>query len=73
MENEAIVDEILAAVEQLLQSAGPEWTLQFLQAGLEEVSAGGGDMPPEAAQAGPQAAPGAGQDPMTTALMRSRR
>lgn len=73
MENEAIVDEILAAVEQLLQSAGPEWTLQFLQAGLEEVSAGGGEPQPEAAQGAPQAAPAAGQDPMTTALMRSRR
>lgn len=63
MENEAIVDEILAAVEQLMQNAGPEWTLQFLQAGLEEVSAGGG-MPPEPevmSQGGPGAMPTSGR------------
>jgi hypothetical protein len=40
MENEAIANEILAALEALLQSAGPEWTLQFLQAGLEEAAGG---------------------------------
>ena len=47
MENEQVADEILAAVEQLLQAAGPEWTLQFLQAGIEEAGAGGGEMQPE--------------------------
>lgn len=73
MENEQLFEQMLQLLGQLVTTAGPEWTLQFLQAGLEEVSAGGGDMPPEAAQAGPQAAPAAGQDPMTTALMRSRR
>jgi hypothetical protein len=37
MENDALADQILAALEQLLQAAGPEWTLQFLNAGMEEV------------------------------------
>jgi hypothetical protein len=40
MENEAIADEILNALQQLLEAAGPEWTLQFLQAGIEEAGAG---------------------------------
>jgi hypothetical protein len=40
MENEAIADEILSAMQQLLEAAGPEWTLQFLQAGIEEAGAG---------------------------------
>lgn len=42
MENEAIADEILSALQQLLEATDPEWTLQFLQAGIEEASAGGG-------------------------------
>jgi hypothetical protein len=40
MENEAIADEILSAMQQLLEAAGPEWTLQFLQAGIEQAGAG---------------------------------
>jgi hypothetical protein len=36
METEAIADEIIMLVQQLLTAAGPEWTMQFLQAGLEE-------------------------------------
>jgi len=40
MENEAIADEILSALQQMLEAAGPEWTLQFLQAGIEEAEAG---------------------------------
>ena len=47
MENEAIADEILSAMQQLLEAVGPEWTLQFLQAGIEEAGAGGGGMQPE--------------------------
>jgi hypothetical protein len=47
MENEAIADEILSAIQQLLEAAGPEWTLQFLQAGIEEAGQGGGGMQPE--------------------------
>jgi hypothetical protein len=47
MENEAIADEILSAMQQLLEAAGPEWTLQFLQAGIEEAGQGGGGMQPE--------------------------
>lgn len=40
METEAIADEIIMLVQQLLTAAGPEWTLQFLQAGIEEAGAG---------------------------------
>jgi hypothetical protein len=47
MENEAIADEILSAMQQLLEAAGPEWTLQFLQAGIEEAGQGGNEMQPE--------------------------
>jgi hypothetical protein len=61
MENEAIADEILSAMQQLLEAAGPEWTLQFLQAGIEEAGAGGGEMQPEMPPQGgammPQGAP----------------
>lgn len=63
MENEAIADEILSALQQLLEAAGPEWCLQFLQAGIEEASAGGGEMEPEVMSEGgmgampPRAAP----------------
>ena len=59
MENEAIADEILTALQQLLEAAGPEWTLQFIQAGLEEASAGGEQpMQPEVmSQGGPGAMP----------------
>jgi hypothetical protein len=39
MENEQIADQILSALQQLLEAAGPEWTLQFLQAGIEEAGA----------------------------------
>ena len=39
MEDEQTVEQILALVEQMLQAAGPEWTLQFLQAGIEEAGA----------------------------------
>ena len=59
MENEAIADEILSAIQQLLEAAGPEWTLQFLQAGIEEASAGGGEQPmqPMQQQPGPPRPP----------------
>jgi hypothetical protein len=46
MENQQIADEILNAITQLLEAAGPEWTLQFLQAGIEEAGQGG-EMQPE--------------------------
>ena len=62
MENEAIADEILSALQQLLEAAGPEWTLQFLQAGLEEAANAGGEQPqPEMAQGGPPPMPGGPQ------------
>ena len=63
MENEAIADEILAVLEQLLQVAGPEGTLEFLQVGLQEM-AGGGEQPPEVmSQGGPQSMPMRSQAP----------
>lgn len=57
MENEAIADEILSALQQMLEAAGPEWTLQFLQAGIEEAGAGGQMQPEMMSQGGPQAMP----------------
>lgn len=48
MENEQMADQILAALQQLLQAAGPEWVMAFLEAGMEEVSGGGGEMDPMA-------------------------
>jgi len=45
MENDAIANDILNALQQMLEAAGPEWTLQFLQAGIEEAA--GGEMQPE--------------------------
>ena len=38
--NEQIVEQILSAVEQLLQAAGPEWTLEFIMAGIEQAGQG---------------------------------
>ena len=59
MENE---DQIIAALEQLLQAAGPEWTLAFLQAGIEEASNAGGEQPQsEMPQGGPPPMPGGPQ------------
>lgn len=63
MENEAIADEILSALQQMLEAAGPEWTLQFLQAGIEEASAGGGMQPEMMPQGGPQSMPAMAQRP----------
>ena len=70
MENEALADEILSALQQLLEAAGPEWALQFLQAGLEEAANGGGeDMQPEMmSQGGPQAMPPMAQQRPRNAL-----
>lgn len=68
MENEAIADEILSALQQLLEAAGPEWTLQFLQAGLEEAANGGGEQPEMMSQGGPQAMPPMAQQRPRNAL-----
>lgn len=67
MENEQMVEQMLALVEQLLQVAGPEWTIEFLQGGLEMAQQGGGEqapggMPPEVvSQGGPSAMPAPGK------------
>ena len=63
MENEAIADEILNAIQQLLEAAGPEWTLQFLQAGIEEAGAGGEMQTEMMSQGGPQSMPAMAQRP----------
>lgn len=63
MENEAIADEILSAMQQLLEAAGPEWTLQFLQAGIEEAGAGGEMQTEMMSQGGPQSMPAMAQRP----------
>jgi hypothetical protein len=70
MEDQQIADELLSLVTQLLEAAGPEWTLQFLQAGIEEAGTGGGEMQPEVmSQGGPQAMPSrGGAAPMTNAF-----
>jgi hypothetical protein len=57
MENEQIADQILSALQQMLEAAGPEWTLQFLQAGIEEAGAGGEMQPEMMSQGGPQTMP----------------
>lgn len=63
MENEQIADQILSALQQMLEAAGPEWTLQFLQAGIEEASAGGEMQPEMMSQGGPQSMPAMAQRP----------
>ena len=47
MENEQLFDQMVQLLGELVTTAGPEWTLQFLQAGIEEAGAGGGEMQPE--------------------------
>lgn len=62
MEDEQTVDEIIAVVGQIMQAAGVDWTLQFLQAGLEEAANAGGEQPePEMSQGGPPPMPGGPQ------------
>ena len=65
MENEAIADAILSALQQLLEAAGPEWTLEFLNAGIQEAGQGGAEqMPPEPqmmSPGGPSAMPPMGK------------
>lgn len=39
MENEQLFDQMVQLLGQLVTAAGPEWTLQFLQAGIEEAGA----------------------------------
>lgn len=56
MENEAMADQILALLEQLLQEAGPEWVLEFLQAGVE-AARGGDEQQPMPGPSLPAASP----------------
>jgi hypothetical protein len=61
MENEAIADEILSALQQLMEAAGPEWVLEFLNAGIEQAGQGGEQPPEVMPQSGPAAMPPAGR------------
>jgi hypothetical protein len=68
MENEQIADQILSALQQMLEAAGPEWTLQFLQAGIEEAGAGGQMQPEMMSQGGAQSMPPMAQQRPRNAL-----
>jgi hypothetical protein len=57
MENEQLFDQMVQLLGELVTTAGPEWTLQFLQAGIEEAGAGGQMQPEMMSQGGPQAMP----------------
>ena len=57
MENEQIFDQMVQLLGELVTTAGPEWTLQFLQAGIEEASAGGGMQPEVMSEGGMGAMP----------------
>jgi hypothetical protein len=59
MENEQDLQPLVQLLGELVTAAGPEWTMQFLQAGLEEAAnAGGAEMPPEVmSEGGPGAMP----------------
>lgn len=59
MENEQLFDQMVQLLGELVTAAGPEWTLQFLQAGIEEASQGGGEQPmqPMQQQPGPPRPP----------------
>lgn len=38
-----IFDEMGTILSQLVELAGPEWVMAFLQAGMQEAQAGGGE------------------------------
>jgi hypothetical protein len=62
MENEQDLQPLVQLLGELVTAAGPEWTLAALEALLEEVQAGGGEMPPEVmSEGGPGAMPPAGR------------
>jgi hypothetical protein len=58
VENEQFFDQLVQLLAELVTTAGPEWTLQFLQAGIEEASQGGGEQPMQ-----PQQQPGPPRPP----------
>jgi hypothetical protein len=70
MENDKIFQQLVQLLGELVTATSPEWTLQFLQAGIEEAGQGGGEMEPEVmSQGGPQAMPSrSGPAPMTNAF-----
>ena len=63
MENEQFFDQLVQLLAELVTTAGPEWTLQFLQAGIEEAGAGGEMQPEMMPQGGPQSMPAMAQRP----------
>jgi hypothetical protein len=60
MENEQLFDQMVQLLGELVTTAGPEWTLQFLQAGIEEAGAGGEMQPEVMSEGGMGAMPPAG-------------
>ena len=56
MENEQFFDQLVQLLAELVTTAGPEWTLQFLQAGIEEAGQGG-EPQPQPQQNGPPPMP----------------
>lgn len=62
MENEALVDEMIALIAQIMEVAGPEWTMEALAGLLEAAQQGGGEQEPEVmSQGGPGAMPPQGR------------
>jgi hypothetical protein len=69
MENDQVFEQMIQLLGELVTTAGPEWTMQFLQAGLQEAAGGGEEMPPEMmSQGGPQAMPPMAQQRPRNAL-----
>lgn len=46
MENEQLFEQMVQLLGQLVTAAGPEWTMEFLQGGLEMAQQGGGEQGP---------------------------
>jgi hypothetical protein len=47
MENEETFQQLVQLLGELVTATSPEWTLQFLQAGIQESGQGAEQMPPE--------------------------
>ena len=54
--DDQIVDEIIGAVNQLMEMAGPEWTLEAITALAAEAQKGG-EQPETMSQGGPASMP----------------
>lgn len=55
MENEQLFEQMVQLLGQIVTTAGADWTMEFLQGGLEMVQQGGGEPEPEVmSQGGPK-------------------